>query len=64
MPRITQLETQLKKDPSCQKVFNDQLDRARDQLNQADKSVGRPMYLAIDAAQEVINTLSQRYHSI
>jgi|TARA_B100001057_G_C22487303_1_gene808818 hypothetical protein len=62
MAQITQLEVMLKNDEMSVEKLSLQLKQAQLELSEADKAHVLEMRLALDAAQEVIETLYNRYN--
>ncbi|EFP98609.1 hypothetical protein [Vibrio caribbeanicus] len=62
MAQITQLEVMLKNDEMSVEKLSLQLKQAQLELSEADEACVLEMRLALDAAQEVIETLYNRYN--
>ena len=62
MAQITQLEVMLKNDEMSLEKLSLQLKQAQLELSTADEADVLEMSLALDAAQEVIETLYNRYN--
>ena len=62
MAQITQLEVMLKNDEMSVEKLSLQLKQAQLELSTADEAYVLEMSLALDAAQEVIETLYNRYN--
>ena len=62
MAQITQLEVMLKNDEMPVEKLSLQLKQAQLELSEADEAHVLEMRLALDAAQEVIETLYNRYN--
>lgn len=62
MAQITQLEVMLKNDEMSLEKLSLQLKQAQLELSTADEAYVLEMSLALDAAQEVIETLYNRYN--